>query len=172
MKSKKDTAAATEDSQPITTEAAGGLTDEAAEYLAGWKRTQADFDNYRKRTEAAKTEWMAMAAAESALRITPILDDFHRAFAHIPAETQGSAWVTGMRQVEKHLRSALAASGLTPIEDLSSFDPALHEAIAYEEHPELAEGTIIDVVETGWKLGDRVIKPARVRVSKGTSTNV
>lgn len=139
----------------------------ADEYLTGWQRTQADFDNYRRRTETAKAEWLRMAAADTLLRITPILDDFRRAFAHMPPEIEGSSWTEGIRQVEKHLRAVLSAGDLTPIENGGAFDPSLHEAIAYEEHPELPDGTVIDVVEIGWKLGDRVIKPARVRVSKG-----
>lgn len=143
------------------------LAAKAEEYLAGWKRTQADFENYRRRTEDGKAEWIKIAAADSMLKVAPILDDFRRAFEHIPADAQDTPWVAGMRQVEKHLRATLAASGLEPIESTGNFDPNLHEAIAYEEHPELPEGTVIGVVEIGWKLGDRVIKPARVRVSKG-----
>lgn len=139
----------------------------AEEYLTGWRRTQADFENYRKRTEEAKADWMKLAAADSLLKVAPILDDFRRAFEHIPFEAQDSPWVAGVRQVEKHLRATLTAGGLEPIESTGVFDPNLHEAIAYEDHPELPEGTIIGIVETGWKLGDRIIKPARVRVSRG-----
>lgn len=145
---------------------------QAEEYLVGWQRTQADFENYRKRTEEAKAGLAHLAAADAYLRMTPILDDFRRAFAHLPADQKDSAWVTGMQQVEKHLRSILAQAGLTPIDDGGTFDPLLHEAIAYEEHPEHDDGTIIDIVECGWKLGDRVIKPARVRVSKGKQSTI
>lgn len=139
----------------------------AEECLAGWQRTQADFDNYRKRMEGAKDEWLRLAQAESVLTLASVIDDFRRAFAHVPAEQQGSPWVVGMRQVEKHLQLLFKERGLEPIETTGSFDPQLHEAIAYEEHPELPDGSIIDVVEMGWKLGEKVVKPARVRVSKG-----
>ena len=139
----------------------------AEEYLTGWKRTQADFENYRRRTEEQRAEWLKLTAAESLLRVAPILDDFKRAFSHVPDAEQNSAWVGGMQQVEKNLRSLLSQSGLVPIEDAGDFDPNLHEAIAYEEHPELPDGKVIEILETGWKLGKKIIKPARVRVSKG-----
>jgi molecular chaperone GrpE len=141
------------------------------ELKSGWQRTQAEFDNYRKRMESARLEWAKMATASAMLKMTPILDDLRRAFAHVPAEQNTSAWVTGMRQVEKHLRTILADANLIPIEDGGEFDPNLHEAIAYEDHPELSDGTIIDVIEIGWKLGDKVIKPARVRVSRGQTSD-
>lgn len=142
----------------------------ADEYLAGWQRTQAEFDNYRKRIHDQEKQISELAAAKALLCMTPILDDFRRAFAHVPAEAVASPWVAGMRQVEKHFRQAFINQGLMPIEDGGVFQPALHEAIAYEDHPELPEGTIIEVMEIGWRLNERVIKPARVRVSRGQKT--
>ena len=145
----------------------GSWQNKAEEYQAGWQRTQAEFENYRKRMEAARAQWTLVAAAQATLSITPILDDFRRAFAHVPPDQTTSPWVEGMRQVEKHFRAMCSQAGLEPIEDGKVFDPMLHEAIAYEEHPELPEGSIIDVIEIGWKLGEKVMKPARVRVSRG-----
>lgn len=139
----------------------------ADEYLTGWQRTRADFDNYRKRTEAAHRELVDMATAAALLPITAIVDDFRRAFQSIPADVADSAWVAGIRQVDQRLRHALADHGLRPIEDGGSFDPRRHEAIAAEPHPKLLDGQIIDTVELGWQLGDRVVKPAKVRVSQG-----
>ncbi len=143
----------------------------AEDYLKSWQRTQADFDNYRRRTETERHDLATLAATECLLQIAPILDDFRRAFAHIPEDEQASPWLAGIRQVEKHLRSLLTRAGLEPIESGGLFDPTVHEAIAYEEHPELPDGTIIDIVELGWKVGNRVIKPARVRVSKGKTSD-
>lgn len=159
MKKQKDTTAA----EPQTNE----WQAKAEEYLASWKRAQADFENYRRRTETQQGDLVKLARAEGYVRMTPILDDFRRAFAFVPKEEQESAWITGMRQVEKHFRRLLGEAGLNPIDEGEQFDPQHHEAIAYEEHPELPEGTIIDFVESGWKMDDRVIKPARVRVSRG-----
>ncbi len=142
----------------------------AQEYLVGWQRTQADFDNYRRRIEATKNELIQMAMAESLLRIAPILDDFRRAFDHVPAEERTAAWVQGMQQVEKRLQSILEQAGLHPINEKDvEFNPLLHEAIAYENHAQKPEGTVIDIVELGWQVGDKVIKPAKVRVSKGST---
>ncbi len=137
------------------------------ECQAGWQRTQAEFENYRKRVESDRAGWARLATAEALVQMAPILDDFRRAFAHLPADETDSSWVAGMRQVEKHFRNVLVKAGLEPIAEGGSFDPNLHEAIAYEHHPELAEDSIIDVIELGWKLAGRVIKPAKVRVSRG-----
>ena len=139
----------------------------AEDYLASWQRTQADLENFRRRVDQQLTDVKNMAAADAYLRLTPILDDFPRAFAHLPVTEEHSPWVIGMQQVEKHLRTTLANAGLTPIEETGVFNPLRHEAIAYEAHPDQPDGTIIDVIEVGWQMGDRIIKPARVRVSKG-----
>lgn len=139
----------------------------AEEYLALAQRTQADFDNYRRRTEEREQELGALAIAQVALQLTPILDDFRRALQSVPPDEHASAWVTGIRQVEKRLRQLLAGYGLTPIEEAGQFDPREHEAIATAPHPEIPEDMVIDIVEIGWKFHDKVLKPARVRVSTG-----
>jgi len=140
---------------------------QAETYLALAQRTQADFDNYRRRTEEREHELGALAIAQVALQLTPILDDFRRALQTVPPDEHENAWVTGIRQVEKRLRQLLAGYGLTPIEEAAQFNPHLHEAIATAAHPEIPEDMIIDVVEVGWKYHDKVLKPARVRVSSG-----
>lgn len=139
----------------------------AEEYLASWQRTQADFDNYRKRIEEHQKDFVRLAIAECALRIAPILDDFRRAFQAIPEKEKNSAWVVGMRHVENRLRAILESWELKPIEGGDVFDPRRHEAIATAPHPTVPEGSIIETLELGWQLGDKVLKPARVRVSTG-----
>lgn len=139
----------------------------AEDCLAGWQRTQADFDNYRKRIENSRHELAMLATADFALKITPVLDDFRRAFLAVPEDTRTSSWIVGMRQVEKRLRTILTEQGLTPIDETGEFDPRLHEAIATTPDPKIPAGTIIDIVELGWRLGENTIKPARVRVSSG-----
>lgn len=130
----------------------------------GWRRTQADFENYRKRTESQKFEMVEMAKADFVARLTPVLDNFRRAFEHLDINDPK---IAGIKQIEKQLEDILAAEGLTKIDTSGKFDPALHEAISYEHNPKIPVDTIIAELESGWQFGTRVIKPAKVRVSKG-----
>lgn len=134
---------------------------------AGWQRTQADFENFQKRTEDEKLENMAYAKAEFMTKITPVMDNFRRAFEHVTKKNDNPV-VLGLRQIEKQLEDILNAEGLEKISTTpgTKFDPQYHEAISYEENDLPAE-TIIDTLESGWKFENRVLKPSKVRVSKG-----
>lgn len=134
------------------------------ELQEGWQRCQADFDNYRKRTETQKFEMVEHAKADFMTKITPVLDNFRRAFEHLNINDPK---IAGVKQIEKQLEDLLAAEGLTRIETSGKFDPALHEAISYENNKKIPTDHIIAELESGWMFGDRVIKPAKVRVSKG-----
>lgn len=147
------------------------------------KRIAADFDNYRRRQEQARQENTSLATNGLIMDIFPILDNFRRASEHtpsieinddkLPELTEDdfrkiSAYFEGIRQIEKQLENVLAGAGLTRIDTFNQvFDPHTMEAIAYEPHPELPENTVIGEVEGGYKLGDKVVRPAKVRVSSG-----
>jgi len=130
----------------------------------GWQRCQADFDNYQKRTETQKFEMVEHAKAEFVSKITPVLDNFRRAFEHLD---MNDPKISGIKQIEKQLEDILASEGLTKISCEGEFNPALHEAISYENHPEIKSDDIIAECESGWNFNGKVIKPAKVRVSKG-----
>lgn len=137
----------------------------------GWQRCQADFENYRKRTETQKFEMVELAKAEFLAKITPVLDNFRRAFEHLDVNDPK---IAGVKQIEKQLEDILAIEGLTKIDTSGKFDPALHEAISYEKNKKIPADHIIAELESGWMFGPsnssgqaRVIKPAKVRVSKG-----
>jgi len=138
------------------------------ELESGWKRTQADFDNYRKRSEEQKLNIISNANANLMLEIVPVLDNFRRAFSHAPNSPAGEDNFTlGVKQIEKQLEDILTAEGLKKIETLDQkFDPLKHEAISYEENI-LPADQIIAEIESGWSFDDKVLKPAKVRVSKG-----
>ena len=141
---------------------------QAAAYLQGWQRTQADFANYQKRTEAERTVLGQLAAANTYLKVAPVLNDIRRAKRHLPDGPGRAAWETGLTQIEQHFLTILQQANLVPIDAVAgAFDPRLHEAIVYEDHPELADGSVTEIVEIGWRLGDRVLQPAKVRVSRG-----
>jgi molecular chaperone GrpE len=145
------------------------LRNRISELENGWKRTQADFENYRKRTEESKPRWIEEANLEMIVKILPVIDNFERANQYIPENLKNHDWVRGIQLIEKHLNDILASTGLQKIAVKSGdeFDPNIHEAISSEENPQIKPDHIIEVVETGYKLGSQVIRPAKVRVSKG-----
>lgn len=142
---------------------------QAAEYLDGWQRTQAEFANYRKRQEAEFRERVRLNNAVLITRILPVLDDLERAIQTLPPGLQSLTWVEGVFLIKRKLEVILEAEGLKPIETAGkSFDPLYHEAVTYEDVPGYENGQIIGEVQRGYMLGDRVIRPALVRVARAS----
>jgi Molecular chaperone GrpE (heat shock protein) len=145
---------------------------QAAEYLDGWQRTQAEFANYRKRQEAEFMERVRLNNAVLIARILPVLDDLERAVQTLPPGLQSLTWVEGVFLIKRKLEVILEAEGLKPIETAGKFfDPLYHEAVTYEDVPGYEEGQIIGEVQRGYMLGDRVIRPALVRVARASQAN-
>ena len=141
---------------------------QAAEYLDGWQRARAEFANYKKRNEQERQELFKLANTTLITRLLPIFDDFERAFQTLPSNLLSLTWIDGVALIYRRLQAILEAEGLALIEtEGQSFDPLLHEAITYEQSEEHEEGQIIGEVQRGYKLGDRVLRPALVRVAKG-----
>jgi len=145
---------------------------QAAEYLGGWQRTHAEFANYRKRQEAEFMERVRLNNAVLIARILPVLDDLERAVQTLPPGLQSLTWVEGVFLIKRKLEVILEAEGLKPIETAGKFfDPLYHEAVTYEDVPGYEDGQIIGEVQRGYMLGDRVIRPALVRVARASQTN-
>lgn len=129
-------------------------------------RTMADFQNYRRRTQNDMAQFRSMANESFVTALLPVLDNFERTVDHIEAGATLETMLEGVRAVEKQLRSTLESQNLKRIEALGQpFDPNLHEAIGVVEAEGMEPNTVVDEVEPGYKLGDKVIRPARVRVS-------
>jgi molecular chaperone GrpE len=140
----------------------------AESYLDLLQRTQADFLNYKRRREQERAAEAEATQAELLRQLLPVLDDLERALTQVPAELRGHPWVEGMPLIARRLRLALAEAGLTRVGAPGEpFDPRWHEAVAYEPHPDYAEGQIAAVVRPGYRLGDRVVRPAQVTVASG-----
>ncbi len=151
-------------------EALAAAQAEAAEYLDGWQRTRAEFSNYKKRQEADRGQMIAMANAALLRRLLPIVDDFERALDAMPEEVSSLAWSDGVALVKQKLNTLLVTEGVEPIEtEGQEFDPRIHEAVTYEEAEGYEEGQIIGEVQRGYRLGERVLRPALVRVAKASS---
>ncbi len=133
--------------------------------LASWQRTQADFINYKRRTEQEKREINQFAKATLILDLLPTLDNLERAFTAIPPRLTKLSWVGGIRLIWSNLQTTLAAQGLSEIKTTGEpFDPHLHEAVRQDKGK---EGIVIEEVQKGYKFHDRVIRPSKVVVGNG-----
>jgi molecular chaperone GrpE len=138
---------------------------ERDEYLDALQRLKAEFDNYRKRVARDQQELGARASERLAKELVPILDDLERAL-EAAADHEEAKLEEGVRLVHRALAEALAKEGVAEIETNGKFDPHTQEALL-SQPSEAEEGTVIQVLQKGYKLGDRVLRPARVVVSSG-----
>lgn len=140
---------------------------QAAEYLDGWQRTQAEFSNYKKRQEADRVQMMALANATLLRKLLPVVDDFDRALDSLPVNLSQLTWCEGISMIKYKLDAVLESEGVKPIvTDGQAFDPHFHEAVTHEQVPGYEEGQIIGEVQRGYTLGERVLRHALVRVAK------
>lgn len=139
----------------------------ANEYLDGWQRSRAEFANYKKRIEREQAQTYQNATASVIKRYLDVLDDLDRALKNRPEQGDGAVWAGGIELIYRKLLSILEAEGLTPIPaEGKYFDPNLHEAISNEPSEQFESGQIIEVIKQGYSLGERVIRPALVRVAR------
>jgi len=139
----------------------------ADEYLDQWRRTAADFSNYRKLVAKEKKDLTQTANAVLLASLLPILDDFERAFKVIPDHLEKLTWVEGIALIYRKLQAVMEQAGVKPIEaEGKQFDPRLHEAITHEEVEGFEDGQVIEEVQKGYMLGDKVLRPSMVRVAK------
>jgi molecular chaperone GrpE len=130
-------------------------------------RSQAEFENFRKRTEREKADLYQRARGEILLEFLPIMDNFDRALASSEkTPVDAESLHTGLRLIHRQLSDALTRMGLQPIESLGAhFDPNVHEAITIEHSDEHEENTVVQEFERGYKLGERLLRPAKVKVA-------
>ncbi len=139
--------------------------EKAEKYLANWQRCQADFDNYKKRSEQEKGEVIEFANRALISNLLPIMDDLERAFASVPAEFDESNWTEGIKLIYNKFKATLEAQGLAEIEARGEpFDPRLHEAVMQQEGE---EGMVVEETQKGYKFRGKVIRPSLVVVGKG-----
>jgi len=172
----QDTTAAAEDAAPETggrspaadaspTDALQRERDDLYDRLL---RKTAEFDNFRKRVDRDRREMIEWAAADVLGDLLAIVDDFDRALA-ADAPPEAQAYRSGLELIQRQLADLLKKRGVTPIDALGAdFDPHLHQAVAYEEVDGAREGEVVDVMAKGYKLGDRLLRPAIVKVAKAS----
>lgn len=168
-------AAASEDAdQEIDLVSISGLKEElesvksqADEYLDGWQRARAEFANYKKRTDREQQELRSRIAGETISRYLGVVDDLERALRERPADGDAAAWAEGIELIYRKLVTLLESEGVYRIAaDGQEFDPNLHEALSHEESSDHREGQVIEVIQPGYRMGERVLRPALVRVAK------
>lgn len=146
------------------------LKQEADGYLDSLQRERASFANYRKRVEQEKAELFDRSLGEHVKIFFPVIDDLERALKHRPKDEDSNcaSWADGIALILQKLLKTLESKGVTPLEIQpgDAFDPNTQEAVTHEEHDEFHDHQIIEVVQTGYKLKDRIIRPAMVRVAK------
>jgi molecular chaperone GrpE len=145
------------------------LEAERDEYLNDLKRVAAEFENYRKRVARDQESLVARAHERLVKELLPVLDDLERALA-AAEEHQEAKLEEGVRLVHRELKAALDREGLAEIETDGVFDPHVHEALL-SQPSEAEEGSVLEVLQKGYKLGDRVLRPARVVVAAAQETS-
>ncbi|MDP2777720.1 MAG: nucleotide exchange factor GrpE [Anaerolineales bacterium] len=168
----------TQPTEPEMPEAAGHSSDEpealkrqleeagakASEYKDGWVRSQAEFQNYKKRIERDNELMYASMKGNIIKKILPTLDDLERALQNRPAD---DAWTNGIELIARNLQNILESEGVKRIDAKGViFDPVFHEAVTHEPSNDIESGHVIAVVQNGYMLGERVIRPALVRVAQ------
>lgn len=144
---------------------------QAAEYLEGWQRSRAEFANYKRRVEKEQSEAYQNATGRVIGRFVDVLDDFNRAVQDMPSDTTDATalaqWAAGVSLIQRKLQNILEAEGVERIPaEGRLFDPALHEAVTHEDSDQHEPGQIISVLRQGYRIGDKIIRPALVRVAK------
>ena len=141
---------------------------EAAANLDGWQRSRAEFTNYKKRMEAQNAELRNIAVTSIITKMLPVQDDFELAVRNLPESLRNENWVVGVLHISRKLASLLENENVKTIEvgPGTAFNPALHEAITHDADPSVLSGHVIEVVRNGYRLGERVLRPALVRVAQ------
>lgn len=140
---------------------------QAKEYFDGWQRERADFANYKRRVDRDQQMMALSMKGDVIKKYLTVIDDLDRALKHRPVDGAAGSWANGIELISRKLHTILEAEGVQTIgKDGDEFNPNIHEAITLEESPEHESGHIIEVVQQGYSLGDRVLRPAMVRVAR------
>jgi molecular chaperone GrpE len=137
----------------------------AESYLASWQRAAADYQNFKRRVEQERSEVAQMANVALMINLLPLVDDLERALENVDSHLAGLTWLDGIRLIHRKFQALLEMSAVTEIPaDGQDFDPNLHEAVMYADGP---DGKVTSVVQKGYMLGGRVLRPAMVVVGNG-----
>jgi len=141
----------------------------AEEHLALAQRAQADYANLKRRTAEEREQMLGLANEILLAKVVGLADDFDRAIEHVPEEARSTAWLEGIAAIDRKLRALLESEGVTPIEVLGrAFDPSVHEALSHVPGTGRPEDEVVAELRRGYRIRDRVLRPALVAVSDGS----
>jgi len=153
---------------PAPTDALAELQRERDDYHDRWMRKAAEFDNYRRRIERERREQADQTVVDLLVDLLQVVDDFDRALTVEPGES-GAAYRKGVELIHAKLQELLRRQGVKPIEAIGTdFDPNLHQAVLQEASPDHREGEVIGELRKGYTIGDRLLRPAMVKVAKAS----
>lgn len=149
------------------------LQQQNGELTADLQRLRADFENYRKRIDIEKTQLSEMAKAATIMKLLPIIDTIERAVVHAPADLADNPWVQGVASLTKNLEKSLSEMGLTRVAAApgTAFDPSRHEAVMMDEDAEGDRDVIAEELRAGYAMGEQVIRPSMVKVTRESRQN-
>jgi molecular chaperone GrpE len=151
---------------PETDPAAADSAGESEDYYERYLRLTADFENFKRRRAQEFVDQSRYASEAAARALLPVLDNLERALEHAPAAEEAEAFVEGVRIATRNFVSTLEELGVTPVDAVGKpFDPAVHEAIGGEDSTEVEVDTVTAEIQRGWKLHDRLLRPAIVRIA-------
>jgi molecular chaperone GrpE len=138
----------------------------AEEYFNSWVRCQADFENYRKMQSQMQKDSLRYAISDIATQLFPVLDNFNASLDHVPEDEKKNPWVAGLTHIQRQLEQVLKDNGIETIEVKvgDDFDPQFHEAIGNHSEEKEIEHKISQIIQKGYKVGDRILRPAKVIV--------
>ena len=153
-------------SRPVSDEKANGSDADQTRYVEQLQRLQAEFDNYRRRVDRERETMYAMAKADLIQKILPVVDDLERMLNH---HQEGEHRTEGVRLIYKNLTKILTEEGLEEVPSLGMpFNPDFHEAVGVEETDEEQDGMVVEEWQKGYRFGNRLLRPSRVKVGKHT----
>jgi len=150
----------------ITSQEIQALRNEVEKNLQGWQRTLADFQNYKRRVEREQKDMHQKTTLDTLVKVLPMFDDFERALANVPPELQGNPWMNGVSLILNKFQKLLDEADVIVIDPVGeSFDPSQHEAVGRDEESDLPSGTVTATLQKGYLSGERVLRPALVKVA-------
>jgi molecular chaperone GrpE len=147
------------------------LKEESAHRLDQWKRAAANLENYRKRVEKERGELLALGQATLFAQLLPVRDDLERALQTVPATLHGLTWIDGIGLIERKLGALFEQYGLEEVDPLGKpFDPAMHQSVLQEQTTQHPDGQVTEVLQKGYRLRDKMLRPAMVKIARNTQT--
>jgi molecular chaperone GrpE len=139
---------------------------QAKEYLEALQRERADFNNYKRRSERELRDMHSNATNATLVTLLPVIDDFERGMASLPPELRDNPWVNGVLAIQRKFQKVLDEHNITVIDPVGEvFDPSRHEAIGTDTNTDVAVGHVTATLQKGYMSGERVLRPALVRVA-------